>query len=69
VFVGSLEPRKNLATLLAAWKAIAKRYPDVSLILAGGRGAIFRDVTLRTDLDRVRWLGYVPDSALPALYS
>ena len=69
LFVGSIEPRKNLPALLAAWKRIEKRYPDVSLVLAGVPGTVFRRVQFPEDIERLHLTGYLPDAALPALYS
>jgi len=69
LFVGTLEPRKNLATLLEAWKQIEKFHPKVSLILAGTAGHVFSPVLLPQNIDRVRLTGYVPEEDLPALYS
>lgn len=72
LFVGSLEPRKNLARLLEAFART--RTPGLTLAVVGGtlRGgmegllATVRALNLET---RVRFLGYVPDEDLPALYS
>ena len=71
--VGSLEPRKNYETLLAAvemyWSKSARRAP---LYLAGGDG--WKNERLLAHLARmesagmVRRLGYVPDEDLPGLY-
>lgn len=71
--LGSLEPRKNLTTLLKAWKQLALRLPtDVWLVLAGAKGneAIFRSVAgIDTLPPRVLLAGHVQDHLLPALYS
>ena len=67
--LGSIEPRKNLATLLRAWPRVAERRPDLTLALAGGGNAIYGSVGIDpASLPRVRLLGYVDDAALPALY-
>ncbi len=60
--VGTIEPRKNLARLVEAWRELA---PDLGLALVGGEG--WGD---RPDLadPRIRRLGFVPDSELGALY-
>ena len=71
--LGSLEPRKNLSTLLQAWQRLADRLPsDVWLVLAGAKGneAIFRHVpSLDSVPPRVLLAGHVEDRLLPALYS
>ena len=72
LFVGTLEPRKNLATLLAAWKQIEKFHPDVCLVLAGGAGRVFSPIHISQgaqDIPRVKFAGYVAEGVLPALYS
>ena len=38
VFVGTLEPRKDVPTLVRAFSAVAGRHPDALLVLAGGPG-------------------------------
>ena len=71
--LGTLEPRKNLARLMDAFARLrADGYPH-RLILVGGRGwlddPIFAHVERLGLRDRVRFLGYVPDADLPALYT
>ena len=70
LYLGTLEPRKNLVTLLRAYAALPDR--AVKLVLAGGKGwlydAIFDAVEslgLRGD---VLTPGYVPDAELPLWY-
>ncbi len=73
LFVGTLEPRKNLERLIAAFhQLLARGQNDFDLVLAGGVGwkaagieAAIRDPAGR---GRVRRLGYVPGGELPALY-
>jgi glycosyltransferase involved in cell wall biosynthesis len=69
--LGSLERRKNLATLLKAWRIISERRSDLTLAIAGGSNlSVFSGDGLDADaLPRVKRLGYVEDAALPALYS
>lgn len=69
--LGSLEPRKNLKTLLAAWPLIAAKRDDLTLAVAGGANlGIFNGHGIGPDeLPRVKRLGYVSDADLPALYS
>ena len=71
--VGTLEPRKNLPRLLEAYSRLPdklrSRYP---LVIAGTKGWHTQELdSLLSRLERrgeVRWLGYVPDELLPALY-
>jgi glycosyltransferase involved in cell wall biosynthesis len=69
--VGSIEPRKNLRTLLQAWRAVRARLPDVELALAGAANpACFAGQGItETEGNGIRWLGYVNDGDLPPLYS
>ena len=62
VYVGSVEPRKNLAGLLDAWRQIVKQIPeDITLVVAGGKGAslVFADSDLGQTPERVQFTGYV----------
>jgi glycosyltransferase involved in cell wall biosynthesis len=68
LFVGTLEPRKNLATLIDAWHEVRKTHA-VDLVFAGRKRADFDESILVTAGPGFRWLGEVPDSALPPLYS
>lgn len=67
--VGSLQPRKNLAGLLAAWKAVQASRPGLALVIAGAVGSQFRRPQLNASTPGVRFLGYVPEEDLPVLYS
>lgn len=69
LFLGTIEPRKNLARLL---QAVELAGPKIGpLVLAGGRGwnnATIRDAIARLARDgRVRDLGYVLDDLRPVL--
>jgi glycosyltransferase involved in cell wall biosynthesis len=68
LFVGSLQPRKNLARLLDAWIRIKDALPDVWLLIAGIGGDAFRPTVLAVT-ERVKFLGAVPDADLPGLYA
>ena len=71
LFVGTIEPRKNIQRILEAFKALDD--PSLKLVLAGAKGWFYKEVfdfIEREDLGgRVLWLGYVKDADLPALYA
>jgi len=71
VFVGTLEPRKDVPSLVKAFSAVAARHRDALLVLAGGSGWGADDVdaaAMATGLgQRIVQTGYVDDDAIPAL--
>jgi glycosyltransferase involved in cell wall biosynthesis len=70
--VCTLEPRKNLAGLLRAWRLALPALPDdLELIIAGGPGrrSVFADSDTGELPPRVRFFGRVDDALLPALYA
>lgn len=80
IHVGTLEPRKNIATLLRAFALLIQDpdMGDVTLVIGGSKGwyydeifATAKHLGLRTweEGGRVRWLGRVPDAELPLWYN
>lgn len=69
LFVGSLEPRKNLNLLLHTWNEIKDDFKEISLIITGVRGNVFRPIDLSHEIERVCFLGYVDDETLAGLYA
>ncbi len=65
LFVGTLEPRKNIGRLLDAWREVRKTH-SVDLVLAGRARADFPPIAAEPGL---RVMGPVPEANLPALYS
>jgi glycosyltransferase involved in cell wall biosynthesis len=65
LFVGTLEPRKNVTRLIEAWREVRKAH-DVDLVLAGRLRPGFPAPEPEPGL---RLLGPVPDADLPGLYS
>jgi glycosyltransferase involved in cell wall biosynthesis len=74
LYVGTIEPRKNLLTLLHAYRALDARIRrDFPLVLVGGWGWNSADVARLLDAKggapEVIHLGYVPDRHMAALYN
>ena len=65
LFVGTLEPRKNIARLIEAWREARKTH-EVDLVLAGRPHAGFPAPEPQPGL---RVLGAVPEADLQALYA
>lgn len=70
--VGTLEPRKDVGTLLTAFDRVRARHPEVGLVLTGGWG--WKADALRprvAEAEAAGWLwpaGYVDQPTLEALY-
>jgi glycosyltransferase involved in cell wall biosynthesis len=62
LFVGTLEPRKNIAGLIEAWRTVG----TVRLLIAGRRRSDFPQPGPEPGIE---WLGEIPEDRLPALYS
>jgi len=74
LFVGTLEPRKNIGKLLDAYEVLLGRRPSPPTLLIAGRAtAEAREWLSRIEAPplagRVRYAGYVPDEQREQLYS
>ncbi|MDZ4225825.1 MAG: glycosyltransferase family 1 protein, partial [Candidatus Andersenbacteria bacterium] len=72
LFVGTLEPRKNVPMLVRAFSRIAGEVPH-DLIIAGRPekdiAAVKREIDRSKAVDRIKLIGRVSGNDLPALYS
>jgi len=75
LFVGTLEPRKNLVRLIAAFAQLTAggAYPNLHLVIAGRRGWLYEEIFATVDrldlAERVRFLDFVDDAHLPGVYN
>ncbi len=74
LFVSTIEPRKNIPTLLRAFKQLRARYKaPITLALAGNRGWLVEEVDAVVEElklgDSIRFLGGVPNEELVYLYN
>lgn len=69
LYLGTLEPRKNIERIVQAFAGIKQGM----LVIAGKKGWKFDDIFAKVKelglQDRVVFTGFVPDSDVPALYS
>ncbi len=73
LYLGTLEPRKNLPTLIRAFAAFRQGNPGVELVLAGGKGWLYQPIlTSVKELglqDDVLFPGYIAEDELPLWYN
>jgi glycosyltransferase involved in cell wall biosynthesis len=72
LFVGALEPRKNIGNLIEALKIVHRQYGRIPLILVGGKGKDFANILNKIDVhDLKQWVlltGYLTDFELRSVY-
>ena len=74
LFVGSLEPRKNIKTLLKAYSVVPARLrKDFPLVIAGAKGWLNSDIPSLVEglgmKESVRFTGYIDGHDISAVYS
>lgn len=70
LFVGTLEPRKNLGTLFEAYELLPERLRrEFPLLLAGASGWKNESLFQKLKSLRIRYLGHLPDGTLVGLYN
>jgi len=68
LYLGTLEPRKNLPRLITAYRSVASQFPDTKLVLAGAYGWL-TDKLLATPSPDIILTGYIEDGDRPSLYN
>lgn len=72
LFVGTVQPRKNLVRLIKAFSLLAPDFPELKLVIAGKLGWLFEPILNAPKKykikDKVVFAGRIKDEDLPALY-
>jgi len=78
LYIGTLQPRKNLVRLVEAFQQASdltglKDLSGLRLVIAGQRGWLYNDILARVQqlglAERVIFIGYIADADKPALLS
>ncbi len=70
LFIGTLQPRKNIARLVQAYALWRREHPTdlTALVLAGGQGWLY-DPAWTADVEGIHLTGYIDDADKGALYA
>ncbi len=72
LFVGTLQPRKNITRLIEAFAKIQNKNKDLRLAIVGKKGWLYKEILEAPKQygveDRVKFLEFVPDEDLAVLY-
>ena len=72
LYVGTLQPRKNIERLIEAFKILKKDLPTLKLVIVGKKGwlydSIFEKVRSENLVDSIIFTGYVTEDELATLY-
>ncbi len=72
LYAGTLQPRKNIDTLIEAFYKFRKNYPEFKLVIVGKKGWLYEHIFKKVDelnlKKEVVFKGYVSDDELSVLY-
>lgn len=72
LYVGTIQPRKNIETLIEAFSVFRKQNPGFKLLIVGKKGWLYEHIYRKAEELRlnnsIKFLGYVSDTQLSDLY-
>lgn len=72
IFVGTIQPRKNIIKLAGAYKLLLSKYPRLKLVIVGKKGWLFESIFEWLDPyikeRRILYLDYLKDKEIALLY-
>jgi glycosyltransferase involved in cell wall biosynthesis len=73
LFVGTLQPRKNIEKLIEAFSQVVQKHPHLSLVIVGKHGWLYEDILKAPQkfgvAEKVKFVSFVPDHDLAAFYT
>lgn len=73
LFVGTIQPRKNIGRLIEAFAKIATKYSDVDLVIVGKKGWMYEPILEMPEKyhvsNRIHVLNFISDDDLTGLYT
>lgn len=73
LYLGTIEPRKNIARLVSAFEQIAASHPEHHLVIAGKDGWLCEDIHRAINTspvsEKIHSIGFVESAHKPALYA
>lgn len=72
LYVGTLQPRKNIVKLVEAFSKITSKHPNIKLLVVGKKGWLYEEILdapkkFNVESD-VKFLDFVKDEEMPTLY-
>lgn len=72
IFVGTIQPRKNISKLVEAYKILLGKHPHLKLVIVGKKGwlyeSVFNILVPYIKEGKVHYMGYLPDNEIVLLY-
>lgn len=73
LFVGTIQPRKNITRLIEAFSLLSDKFPRLTLIIAGNKGWMYDEIFAAPKKlgieKRVKFIGYTTENDLLELYN
>jgi len=73
MFVGTIQPRKNIQRLVIAFSKLVKNFPDLKLVIIGKKGWLYEDIFKMMEnkamVKKIVYLGYIEDIQIAKLYN
>ena len=69
LFLGTIEPRKNIQSIIKAFDAYHLEYPETDLLLVGNKGWLYNPLfRLLKKRDYIKYIGFIAGAKRDALY-